>query len=351
MHKTYAGVVQALHRELDLQRDFLPNKNLTSIYFGGGTPSLLKTDDLKRLLDKARALYDVERGAEITLEANPDDLTPEKLKAMKHAGVNRLSMGIQSFFNEDLTAMNRSHDARQAEESIRTAQDVGFNNITIDLIFGLPNLSLRKWQANIEKALLFNVPHISAYSLTVEPKTALYKMVNTGRVALPPEETVLAQYHLLTALLGDNGFDHYELSNYGKPGFHSRHNTSYWAGDPYLGIGPSAHGFNGHKRQWNVANNTQYVQKVERGEKWFETETINQKDAFNEFVMTGLRTAKGISLDEIEARFERVDDLLNDAQAKLECGKLQMVNNHLIIPEREWMLSDSIISDLFWVED
>ena len=351
VHKTYDDVINAIQRELALQSDFLPNKKLTSIYFGGGTPSLLKADDLKKLLAQTHHQFEVAPDAEITLEANPDDLSIAKLRAIRQSGVNRLSIGIQSFFDEDLKAMNRSHEAHQALKCVSQAQDLGFENITIDLIFGLPNLSNGKWQTNIEKALELNVPHISAYSLTVEPNTALHKMVNTGRVHLPTEDDVLAQYQILTTLTRENGFDHYELSNYGKPGFHSRHNSSYWAGDPYLGIGPSAHGFNGHLRQWNVANNTQYVKKISAGETWFERETIDQKDAFNEFVMTGLRTANGVSLDEVEKRFRREGALLDDAQAKLECGKLELRNGTLIIPENEWMMSDSIISDLFWVDD
>ena len=340
-----------MRKELDLQRDYLADKNLTSIYFGGGTPSLILEEDVLMFLDKINQQYVVETDAEITLEANPDDLTKEKLATFKRAGINRLSIGIQSFYDDELQLMNRSHNAMEAERCVKLAQDIGFENITIDLIFGLPGSTLQKWQHNLDKAISLKVPHFSAYSLTVEPTTALAKMIEKGKMSLPEESEVLLQYRALCQTTKKAGFTHYELSNYGKPGFESRHNTSYWSGAPYLGIGPSAHSFNGHSRQWNIANNTLYTKNIDSGKAWFEREEISTKDAFNEFVMTGLRTSAGIILDEVENKFHRSEQLLQDAQAKLECGKLELNGDTLIIPENEWMMSDSIISDLFWVNE
>jgi oxygen-independent coproporphyrinogen-3 oxidase len=273
------------------------------------------------------------------------------LAVFKRANINRLSIGTQSFYNRELELMNRSHNAEEAKSSIMRAQDAGFENITIDLIFGMPGSTLASWQDNVNTALALQIPHLSAYSLTVEPKTALHKMIESGKLILPNEAVSLAQYEALCTLTKAAGFTHYELSNYSKPGFESKHNTSYWNGTPYLGIGPSAHIFDGQTRQWNVANNTQYSVQISAQKEWFEVEKISEKERFNEVVMTGLRTAKGVSLSAIESAFgaEVADNLLADAAAKLECGKLLLVGDVLTIPEKHWMLSDSIISDLFWV--
>ncbi len=345
-------MMDAMLAEMDLQANFLADKKLTSVYFGGGTPSLLPDVDLGNFIEKAHRNFEVQADAEITLEANPDDLTADKLRFYKNIGINRLSIGTQSFFDDELELMNRSHHAQQAISAVKRAQDVGLENITIDLIFGMPKSTLAKWNENLKTAMALQVPHFSAYSLTIEPKTALHKMVENGQVILPTEEESLAQYRALCAAAKTNGFAHYELSNYGKPGFESRHNTSYWNGTPYLGIGPSAHSFNGEIRQWNVANNAAYAKNIGTKNTWFEKENIAEKDRFNEFVMTGLRTAKGISLQTIETRFgaQIADQLLADAQSKLECGKLALHKNTLTIPEEYWMLSDGIIADLFWVE-
>ncbi len=351
LRKTYRPVLDAMFQELRLQSDYLADKNLSSIYFGGGTPSLLEEKDLKGLIESAHQLFQVLPDAEITLEANPDDLTKDALKTFRQAGINRLSIGTQSFFDADLRLMNRAHNANEAESSIKRAQDAGFENITIDLIYGMPGSSAHSWTENVNKAIELQVPHLSAYALTVEPKTALAKKVDSGEIILPQENEVAKQYHILCDLLRNAGLEHYELSNFGKPGFYSRHNTSYWNGTPYLGIGPSAHSFDGQTRQWNVANNTLYSNKIAAGEAWFESEELEESDRFNEYLMTGLRTANGISLTQIDERFGdfRSDKLMRDAQNYLECGRLQMDDDRLFIPEREWLISDRIISDLFWV--
>ena len=344
--------MDAMFRELEIQRDYLNDKNLTSIYFGGGTPSLLQETDLNRFLELSQTYFAVLPDAEITLEANPDDLTHAALKTFLKAGINRLSIGTQSFFDADLRLMNRAHSASDAESSIKRAQDAGFDNITIDLIYGMPGSDIRQWQQNVEMALSLQVKHLSAYALTVEPHTALAKKVQIGEIALLDEEEVAKQYHLLCDHMKLSGFDHYELSNFGKPEFYSRHNTSYWNGTPYLGIGPSAHSFDGLTRQWNIANNTQYGKQLTAGNAWYEWEELEESDRFNEYLMTGLRTAKGISLTTIDTRFGdyRSNKLMQDAQNYLECGRLQLDDDRIFIPEQEWLISDRIISDLFWVQ-
>ena len=351
LQKTYRPVMDAMLQELSLRANYLEDKKISSIYFGGGTPSLLQEKELRSFIDTIYQTFDVAADAEITLESNPDDLSAASLKLFKRANINRLSIGTQSFFDAELKLMNRSHNAEEAKASIMRAQDVGFENLTIDLIFGMPGGDEKTWRTNVETAIGLQIPHLSAYSLTVETKTALAKMVHNGEIILPPEDVVLAQYKLLCALTKEAGFAHYELSNYGKPGFESRHNTSYWNGTPDLGIGPSAHSFNGQTRQWNIANNTKYSTYLNAKKDWWESEELDEKERFNEFVMTGLRTAKGISLNVIDERFgnQRVDQLVQDAQAKLECAKLILEDDVLKIPEKHWMLSDAIIAELFWV--
>jgi len=349
--KTYQPVMAALLRELALRADYLSDKLLSSVYFGGGTPSLLENDDLLRLMEQTNTLFTLAADAEITLEANPDDLTKTALKNFRQAGINRLSIGTQSFFDADLMLMNRAHSASEAESSIKRAQDAGFENLTIDLIYGMPDADFARWRANVQKAIDLHIPHISAYALTVEPKTALAKKVESGELIVASELAVEQQYLQLCEALKSEGFAHYELSNFGKPGFESRHNTSYWNGTPYLGIGPSAHSFDGKTRQWNVANNSLYAAKVGAQTPWFEEEEIGENDQFNEYVMTGLRTAKGILLSEIDARFGdyRTERLLRDASNYLECGRLVQADDRIFIPEQDWLISDRIISDLFWV--
>jgi oxygen-independent coproporphyrinogen-3 oxidase len=351
VHKTYRPVLDAMFSELEMQRNYLADKKLSSIYFGGGTPSLLQEEDLIKFIELAHINFQVDADAEITLEANPDDLNKKALNTFRQAGINRLSIGTQSFFNADLKLMNRVHSAQDAEGSIKRAQDAGFENLTIDLIYGMPDSSLANWEENVQRAISLGVPHLSSYALTVEPNTALAKMVEKGAVIPLEEDGTAAQYQLLCRLLKEAGFEHYELSNFGKPGFYSRHNTSYWSGVPYLGIGPSAHSFDGLTRQWNVANNTTYSKAITTGECWFEMEELSQSDAFNEYIMTGLRTAGGINLTSIDERFGdyRSERLIRDAQNYLECGRLTLEDDRLFIPEREWLISDRIISDLFWV--
>lgn len=349
--KTYGSVMTAMRKELEVRRDFINDKKLTSIYFGGGTPSLLEEADLQGFMEDLHKWFLVDNMAEITLEANPDDLTPQKLIVLKNAGINRLSIGTQSFFDEDLKLMNRAHNSAEAESSIKRAQDSGFDNITIDLIYGMPGSEGGSWPQNVARALSLQVPHLSAYALTVEPRTALATMVQKGEVTLPGDDEVAAQYHHLCHALREAGFEHYELSNFGKPGFFSAHNTAYWRGIPYLGIGPGAHSFDGNRRQWNVANNSLYSQKIKTGEPWWEVEETDEKDRYNEYIMTGLRTATGISLTEMDGKFgtHAADKVLRDANNYMECGRLVMIDDRLIIPEKEWLISDRIISDLFWV--
>jgi len=282
-------MIQSICREAELRHNYI-NEPVTTIYFGGGTPSLLKTEDLKLLLEKLRAIFIIDTNAELTLEANPDDITTEKLNEWKQAGINRLSIGVQSFFEEDLQWMNRAHNAKQAKMSIEAAGQAGFNNITIDLIYGTPTLTDAKWKQNVEIALALKVPHLSCYALTVEPKTALEKMISAKKMEAVDPERQSHHFELLMQWLTNAGYEHYEISNFAKPGYRSKHNSSYWQGKHYIGLGPSAHSFNGSSRQWNVANNALYIQSIEQSAVPYEIEMLTATQQLNEYIMTSLRT-------------------------------------------------------------
>lgn len=301
--KTQAALVEAMQRELHLRRDFLPEQAIKTIYFGGGTPSILSGDELGRLLSAIHALWDVAADAEVTLEANPDDLTPEKLEVLRQAGINRLSIGIQSFVQEHLDWMNRAHNANQAAQCIDAAQQAGFDNLTVDLIYGFPLLSDEQWSDNIQRVIDRKVPHISCYSLTVEPHTALAHFIAAGKTQPPDDAQSIRHFDILLDTLEAAGYSHYEISNFALPGHESRHNRSYWTGAGYLGIGPSAHSFDGQRRCWNVRNNHRYIQSLKEGTFAPECETIDQQTAYNEYLLTRLRTAAGIDTTAIYSRF------------------------------------------------
>ena len=295
-------LIQALVAELELRKDELKNQTVETIYFGGGTPSLLSIDELQFLIDAVYKNFKVSNHPEITIEANPDDLSKNLIIQLSKSPINRLSIGIQSFFEDDLKSMNRAHNAKEAKDCLKEATRL-FNNITVDLIYGIPNMSLEKWNENLQIAFDFGVNHISSYALTVEPKTALDSFIKKG--TYPPIDETLALQHFnhLVAETEKQGFVHYEVSNFGKPNYFSKHNTSYWQGKPYMGIGPSAHSFNGTQRSWNVANNTKYIKSIREHKLPSEMELLSKKDRFNEYVMTGLRTIWGISLNKIESEF------------------------------------------------
>lgn len=348
-------MLKALRLELELRKVEFENTIVETIYFGGGTPSVLTVNELDSLIKCVYQYYSVTAHPEITLEANPDDLTEgntdELFKGYKSIGINRLSIGVQSFYEEDLKLMNRAHNANQAEACISKAVAY-FDNITIDLIYGIPGMSEERWRSNIQKALNFNIPHISSYALTVEPRTALAKMVSEGKLTVTED---LAQQHFFTlvAMLEENGFDHYELSNFGKPEFYSKNNTAYWLGKKYIGIGPSAHSFNGVERGWNVANNTKYIKALQQYELPIETEELTMADRYNERIMTGLRTMWGVSVSGIKEDFgeQYVEYLMKSVRKHLEIGVLTLnaVDGEQVLkttPKGKF-LADGIASDLF----
>lgn len=345
-------MLAAMKKEIFLRKDELQNKNLQSLYFGGGTPSILSVDEINSLIDEVLKHFSFDKDIEITLEANPDDLGKSFLKGLSNSYVNRLSIGTQSFFEEDLKLMNRAHNASEAEGSIKRAQDFGFENLSIDLIYGSPTSNLEIWKQNLKKTIALEVPHISSYALTVEPKTALENWISKGKVAKPKEEEQNEEFYYLSDFLKDHGFEHYEVSNFAKPGFYSRHNSAYWKYKEYLGIGPSAHSYNGHDvRSWNVANNQQYIKKLNSKILAKETEILSLEDQFNEMIMIGLRTIWGVDLESLNNKFSNkiLDTFQNDIKSKVSDGILAIENNHLKIPEKHWFMADGIASDLFIV--
>lgn len=341
-----------MKKEISLRKDELQNKSLQSLYFGGGTPSILSPDEINRVIDEVLKYFSFENDIEITLEANPDDLDKNFLKGLSGSPVNRLSIGTQSFFDDDLKLMNRAHNASEAESSIKRAQDSGFENLSIDLIYGTPTSNFEIWKENLNRAIALQVPHISSYALTVEPKTALESWISKGKIISPKEEEQNKEFYYLSDFLKDNGFDHYEVSNFAKPGFYSRHNSAYWKYKEYLGIGPSAHSYNGFDvRSWNIANNQQYIKKLNSNLPAKEEEILSQEDQYNEMIMIGLRTIWGVDLESLNHKFpgKILEHFQNEIKQKQQEGILVIEDNHLKIPEKHWFMADGIASDLFIV--
>ena len=347
-------MVLALAKELQLRKNELQQETeldvIDTIYFGGGTPSILRVDEIRFLIDTVRQYYSVATHPEITLEANPDDLSEENLKAFAEIGINRLSIGIQSFFEDDLQLMNRAHNSVEAEKCLELATRY-FENISLDLIYGIPGMTNEKWLHNIETALSFGIPHISSYALTVEPKTALHKLIQTGKVASPNDEVAHAHFLILVETLEANGFVHYELSNFGKENYFSRNNSAYWLGKKYLGIGPSAHSYDGDSRSWNIANNALYLKALQNGELPKEVEKLTTKDRYNEYVMTGLRTIWGVSLVRIEQEFglEYLNYLKQQSHKFVVDGLLSITDDIIKPTLKGKFLTDGIASDLFYL--
>ena len=341
-------MVAALAKEIALRKDEFKDEVVETIYFGGGTPSILDIADLRLLIDTVFKHYKVVDGPEITVEANPDDLSEERIIALSQNKVNRLSIGIQSFFEDDLKLMNRAHNVDEAKQCLGIATK-HFDNITIDLIYGMPEMSHEKWLQNIQTALSYNIPHISSYALTVEPKTALHQFIQKGVIPQLDDDLAQDHFHLLVDTLEDHGFVHYELSNFGKEGYFSKNNSSYWLGKKYLGIGPSAHSYDGEKRGWNVANNSLYLKSLAIDELPIEIETLTKTDRYNEYIMTGLRTIWGVSLDRIENEFgtNYLHYLQQQAAKYLEDHLLFVDDNILRTTKKGKFLSDGIASDLF----
>ena len=343
-------MVLALAKEISLRKSESQNEEVETIYFGGGTPSILSTEDLKFLIDVVYQNYKVIKNPEITVEANPDDLTEERIVELSKNKINRLSIGIQSFFEDDLQLMNRAHNSDEASNCLKIATQY-FDNISLDLIYGIPGSSNEKWQQNIDKALSFGINHISSYALTVEPKTALDKFIKKGIIKQPDDEAAQEQFHILVETLQENGFVHYELSNFGKPDYFSKNNSSYWLGKKYIGIGPSAHSYDGVNRGWNVSNNSIYIKSIQENKVPIEIEKLTITDRYNEYIMTGLRTIWGVSLERIEKDFGKfyLDYLNKEAKRFLEDDLLIVEKNVLKATKKGKFLCDGIASDLFLV--
>ncbi|MEL0644065.1 radical SAM family heme chaperone HemW [Olleya sp. Ti.3.14] len=341
-------LIFALAKEMELRKDEFKNITVETIYFGGGTPSVLSADELQYLIDSVYLNYKVTDNPEVTLEANPDDLNKEVIIKLSKSPINRLSIGIQSFYEKDLKLMNRAHNAQEAKRCLQLATQY-FDNISLDLIYGIPNSTNAEWLDNIQTALSFGVPHISSYALTVEPKTALASFIAKGIIDNVDDDLAHEQFHILIEQLEQAGFDHYELSNFGKKGFYSKNNSAYWLGKPYLGIGPSAHSFNGDQRAWNVKNNAIYISKINLNQLPLEVETLTVNDKYNEYVMTGLRTIWGVSLDKIEKQFGEsfLEYLLQHANQYINKQMLYIEDNNLKTTKTGKFLSDGIASDLF----
>jgi oxygen-independent coproporphyrinogen-3 oxidase len=342
---------EALKKEISLRKNYLPDtsQKIQTIYFGGGTPSLLSTDEWNIIFEELQSNFEIATDAEITLEANPDDLTKEKVRELSSTPINRLSIGIQSFFEEDLRWMNRAHTAQQAEASVKAVQDKGFENITIDLIYGVPTLSPEKWKTNLQKAFELRVPHISSYCLTIEPKTALADMVKKQKVKGVDELQGIAHFNIMLEEMRTHDFIQYEISNFCRDGFYSKHNSNYWKGEPYIGFGPSAHSFDGSSRQWNVANNAQYIRSLEENKLQFEREELTMDQRYNEYVMTSLRTMWGSNLEHIHGAFgsNYEKHFLEEAKPYLTSGDLIRIENSLFLTDKGKLLADAIASDLF----
>lgn len=340
--------IEAVKKEIVLQKHYLQG-TVNTIYFGGGTPSILPSADIYSILNTLRESFTIAGDAEITLEANPDDINPTQLQEWKTAGINRLSIGIQSFIEADLQWMNRAHNAQQALQSIQLAQQAGLQNLTVDLIYGTPTLSDEQWQQNVQQVIDLGIPHISCYALTVEPKTALEKLIEKKTLAPVDNYKQAHHFELLMEWLEHAGYEHYEISNFAKPGHRSRHNSSYWQGAHYLGLGPSAHSYNGVSRQWNVSNNALYIQSLQQNTVPFEMETLTEHQQVNEYLMTGLRTMEGVSLNKLKNDYgdEVLNEVLQSATNHLHQQHLLVQDDHLRTTTSGKLLADGIAADLF----
>jgi putative oxygen-independent coproporphyrinogen III oxidase len=356
-HRQIRPFLDSLLLELDIRHGFFGEGGkekvfLDSIYFGGGTPSILETGDLNRIFERLYQYFSFDRQTEITLEANPDDLSPEKINELKATPLNRLSIGIQSFHAPDLAYMNRIHSPVQAIQAVENAKAAGFENLTLDLIYGTPTMDDKTWMENLQRVIDFGVQHVSAYALTVEKKTPLEVRIRRGQMPAVDEEQTARQFEMMTRKMDEAGFDHYEISNFARPGFYSRHNLSYWTGLPYLGLGPSAHSYRNGQRWWNAANTGLYIDSVNKGSPAGETEMLTPAQQYDEYVMTSLRTMWGCSLDEVEYRWGKkyLDHLLENAGIHIQGGWLTLKKGKLLLSGKGKLFADRIASDLFLAE-
>jgi oxygen-independent coproporphyrinogen-3 oxidase len=341
--------LEALKEEIFIRKNYLNGKPIESIYFGGGTPSILQISEVDDILKNIKNYFLLAENCEITLEANPDDIDIALLQEFRNLGINRLSIGVQSFFDDDLLYLNRIHSGKRAEDSILQAKEAGFSNISLDLIYGIPTLTAEKWKHNLETAFSLDIPHISAYSLTVEPKTALDLLIRKKKLPAPEEEQVLDQFRIQLRMMQEHEFEHYEISNFCKNKLYSRHNSMYWNGATYLGLGPSAHSYNGISRQWNISNLIYYIEQISRNELFFESEELSLIQKYNEYVMVSLRTMWGCDLNKIANRFgtETADHFLNLVTKYLASGDLIEKSGIYYLTDEGKLFADGIASDLF----
>jgi oxygen-independent coproporphyrinogen-3 oxidase len=342
-------MLESIEKELKQEKDFLENEELATIYLGGGTPSLLKPKELYRLFNTVKGNYSVNPEAEITLEANPDDLSPEYLRSLKQIGINRLSIGIQSFFDEDLKLMNRRHSSSQSKTCLEHAYKAGFSNINLDLIYGLPGMSCEKWEKNLAIALDFKPAHVSAYHLGYEPGTVLEYRRRKGKILPVDEDMSLEHFKILAGCMEKRGYQHYEISNFALPGFISRHNAGYWKGVNYLGAGPSAHSYNGRIRRWNMPKNYSYIKGMEKGTGVYEEEILDRKTRFHDYLITSLRTMWGIDLDHVRKEWgnEYHEHVYRHSVPYINRGKIRDENGRLILTLEGMFIADHILQGIF----
>ena len=339
--------IDALLKEASLRRDYIEGQSVTTIYLGGGTPSVFSVSDLGRILDHINKLFNIGEKCEITIELNPDDIKPAYLKGLKNLGINRISLGIQSWRDSDLKMLNRRHDSAQAVKALKDTFNEGFENVTIDLIYGIPGMSEQEWASNLDFSFSFDIKHLSAYHLTIEKGTVFGKMLGKGLISEIEEELSASLFKILIEKAEAAGFIQYEISNFGKPGYFSIHNSNYWKQVNYLGLGPSAHSFNGYSRQWNISDLGDYIKKVNSGIPYFQKEELDSKARFNEYIMTSLRTMWGIDLDYIERTFEKEghDYVINSWGKFRDYGLMKLEKNNLVLTNQGKMISDNIISE------
>ncbi len=344
--------INALISELKKRKDYLSGEKIDTIYFGGGTPSVLTATQITKILDEIEHLFPVNKDAEITLEANPDDLNKKYLSELKTTKINRLSIGIQSFINNDLQSMGRRHDSDQALLAVKNAYETGFKNISIDLIYGLPGLSPEKWDENLELAFSLPVKHISAYHLTYHEGTKFYDLRKKGKLKEIKEELSIEQFNSLINKAKQNGFVHYEISNFARKGYFSQHNSSYWFGEKYLGLGPSAHSFDVKSRQWNVASVKKYVDAIQNNSLYFEHEILSESEQYNDYILTNLRTMWGIDKNKLQEKFgkEKIDYFAQNAQKYILSGHISESATHYFLSRNGYFISDEIMANLMFVE-
>ena len=345
--KYRAEMIDAISQEISYRKSYLSNQVIETIYFGGGTPSLLTQEEFESILSTIYKNFEVAEKVEFTVEANPDDINEHNLKDWKEIGVNRLSIGLQSFREEDLRWMNRAHNSTEALNCVSLAQKAGFDNLSVDLIYGLPNLSTEDWMKNIQHVIDMNVPHVSAYCLTVEEKTSLHQMVKNNKIKPATEDEQSDQFNLLIETLAENGMEQYEISNFSKLGKHSIHNSNYWTGKHYLGIGPSAHSFNGTSRSWNISNNQQYIKKIANNEKWDEIEVLSKENQFNELLMVGLRTKFGVNTKKLKALLPFSTAFQNTLNAFIANKWIVEEGDTIRLTKEGKLKADFIASELF----